>query len=119
MSLGRNHGGLAVRRILSATFQHGPDGWHIVPGSASVVAMGCLDNGEDTQINCNQVGNFAPAGSPVVVVPFDQSMNPAKTLLVGVQESEQITVVVRDAAGSGIPRRIRILAPRHCSGLLS
>jgi hypothetical protein len=75
--------------------------------------MSCLVDREDTQINGNQIGNFASTGSPAVVVSLDQSMNPAETLSVGVQEAEQIVVVVRDATRSGILRRMRILAPRH------
>ena len=101
------------RPTLDATFQHGQDGWHKMPGSAAVMALGRIVNREDAQINCDQIGDFTSTGSPAVVVPFDQSMNPAETLPVGVQQAEQITVVVGDAARSGNLRRFMLHALRH------
>src|SRR6478609_4024397 len=101
------------RPTLNATFQHGPDGWHKMSGSASVMALSGFIDREDTQIDCNEIGNLAPAGSPAVVIPLDESMNPAEPLPVGIQEAEEIAVMVGDAARSGNSRRIGLLALRH------
>jgi hypothetical protein len=99
--------------MLNTSFQPGLDGWNVMPGRASHVALSCLVNGEDTQIDGDQIGNFASTWSPAVVISFDESMNPAKTLAVGVQEAEQIAVVVADTARSGVRPRIRGRAPRQ------
>ena len=75
------------------------------------MALGRFVNREYTQIDCDQIGNLAPAGSPAVVVPL--TSRSSQPLLVGIQEAEEIAVMVGDAARSGNSRRIRLLALRH------